>query len=403
MAKITITPVVYPSFLRKDGCYSVKVRITCNKKTHYILTNESAKPSQLTKTFAIKDADMQHRLLMLVDKMRQAAAGLDNFTLEHMDIDEIVSYIEKRLGGQFRLDFFSFWELAVQKKPEGTRQYYMYALKSLKKYAGSDSLDISKITSRFLRDYEEWLTDKHGKGARAVSEYTSAIRHVHALARRQYNDDVGEPLIRNPFDFYKPPKQPAAKHRNVDASVIQEMIETRGKLEGLERRAVDAWLLSFALMGMNAPDMLSCAPPVDDILIYNRQKTRDRRADKAELHVRIDERIRPLFDEWAEHDGVHAFIYHRFHIGYRQFNWALASGLASYRKRQGIPDKGLDFYSARHTWASLAYSAGIDKATINDCLCHVDQAMKVTDIYINKDWSVLWRANHRVLEQFNWE
>ena len=84
-------------------------------------------------------------------------------------------------------------------------------------------------------------------------------------------------------------------------------------------------------------------------------------------------------------------------------NWMLCKALAQYRKRKGIPEGGLSFYSARHTWASLAYSIGIDKSVINDCLCHTDEAMKVTDIYINKDWSVLWNANQRVLSLFQWQ
>ena len=41
---------------------------------------------------------------------------------------------------------------------------------------------------------------------------------------------------------------PTAKHRDVDLSVIQQMIEIRGQLQGRERRAVDAFLLSFAMM-----------------------------------------------------------------------------------------------------------------------------------------------------------
>ena len=62
----------------------------------------------------------------------------------------------------------------------------------------------------------------------------------------------------------------------------------------------------------------------------------------------------------------------------------------------------LTFYSARHTWATLAYSAGIDKAIINDCLCHVDSSMRVTDLYIAKDWEVMWKANEKVLSLFDW-
>jgi hypothetical protein len=59
-------------------------------------------------------------------------------------------------------------------------------------------------------------------------------------------------------------------------------------------------------------------------------------------------------------------------------------------------------YGARHSWASIAYKTGVEKGLINDGLCHVDKSMKVTDIYINKDWSVLWKANAKVLKQFKW-
>lgn len=44
----------------------------------------------------------------------------------------------------------------------------------------------------------------------------------------------------------------------------------------------------------------------------------------------------------------------------------------------------------------------VEKSLINDGLCHVDRDMKVTDIYINKDWSLLWEANSKVLKSFKW-
>ena len=62
----------------------------------------------------------------------------------------------------------------------------------------------------------------------------------------------------------------------------------------------------------------------------------------------------------------------------------------------------LTFHIARHTWATLAYSAGIDKAVINDCLCHIGSSMRVTDICITKDWEVMWKANEKVLSLFDW-
>ena len=47
----------------------------------------------------------------------------------------------------------------------------------------------------------------------------------------------------------------------------------------------------------------------------------------------------------------------------------------------------LEFYAARHSWATIALNkVGIDKYTVHSALNHVDEAMKVTDIYIERDF-----------------
>ena len=64
----------------------------------------------------------------------------------------------------------------------------------------------------------------------------------------------------------------------------------------------------------------------------------------------------------------------------------------------------LQFYAARHTWATTARSRllNIEKETVHEALNHVDLKMRVTDMYIEKDWSVIWEANRKVLELFKW-
>lgn len=403
MPRITFAPVVYSQYKRQDGTYSVRMRITLNRESKYITTSEIATHSQLTKSLAIKDPALLSRLRELELRMRNAVSDLDVFTLSKMTVADVVKHMELRINGNFHLDFFEFWEEAAQTKAKGSRENYLIALHSFQKFIGRPTLDISRVTSQLMREYETYLTELKGKGARSVTAYTAAAAHIHSLARKKYNnDETGEQLIKNPFEFYKPPKQNTPAHRNVSPTIIQTMIEKRRETSGIERRAVDAFLLSFALMGMNATDMFSCKHPIDGVIIYNRKKTCGRRADKAEMRVQIDSRIYPLFQEWADKNGEYAFIYHTVLAGNEPFNVLLARGLRQYRNRMGIPPKGLDFYSARHTWASIAYSIGIDKSIINDCLCHVDATMKVTDIYINKDWSVLWEANRQVLDQFDW-
>lgn len=59
-------------------------------------------------------------------------------------------------------------------------------------------------------------------------------------------------------------------------------------------------------------------------------------------------------------------------------------------------------YFARHTWGTVARSAmcRVDKGIVHEALCHVDSSMRVTDIYADKDWPMIWAANARVLRLF---
>lgn len=44
-----------------------------------------------------------------------------------------------------------------------------------------------------------------------------------------------------------------------------------------------------------------------------------------------------------------------------------------------------EYYAARHSWATLAVNkVGIDKYTVHAALNHIDEAMRVTDIYIER-------------------
>lgn len=76
--------------------------------------------------------------------------------------------------------------------------------------------------------------------------------------------------------------------------------------------------------------------------------------------------------------------------------------LKSIGKDIGVDD--LEFYAARHSWATIATNvAKVDKYTVHTALNHVDDAMKVTDIYIDKDYSIIADANKKVLNLLNWD
>ena len=66
-------------------------------------------------------------------------------------------------------------------------------------------------------------------------------------------------------------------------------------------------------------------------------------------------------------------------------------------KAIGIDD--LEFYAARHTFATIARNKlGYDKSTVGEALNHVEKENKITDIYIQKDFSIINKLNKEVIE-----
>src|SRR6202012_1532997 len=78
---------------------------------------------------------------------------------------------------------------------------------------------------------------------------------------------------------------------------------------------------------------------------------------------------------------------------------ALSKGMQQLRKVTGIAD--ITFYWARHTFATIARNkCQMDKDDIAEALNHVDGDHKITDIYIEKDWSIVDKVKAAVIKFF---
>lgn len=397
MPSITFHPVVYSNHKKEDGTYPVKIRVTFKRVSRKLPTTIFARKEDLTRSLAIKSAYITDKANDLIRQMRSCLDDLNLFALEDMNVDQVVEHIKKRMrGDDFRLDFFTWAEDAVKTKGTSTAYKYRCIVKHFKAWTGRDNMDISEITPPMMREYEAYLRASFGPRARALTDYPSGIAHIHALARRKFNNEMSEkPLIANPFEYYTAPVYMPPGHRDIDLSVIRAMYEERESLEGDERLAVDWFLISFMLMGANMVDLWTMEREKDGVLHYYRQKTRNKRADNAEMYVRIEDVARPLIDEHGNMTGT-AF---QFDISRYKSKTTVpnrvSAGLNSWIERHGL--RRFTFYAARHTWATTAYAIGINPAHITDALCHVDQGRKIDNIYIRKDWSIIWDANRKVL------
>ena len=148
---------------------------------------------------------------------------------------------------------------------------------------------------------------------------------------------------------------------------------------------------------MNEADLYTCTDCKGGRLTYQRAKTRSRRSDKAEISIKIEPEAKALLEKYKDPTGERVFNFHRLYASIDTFTAAINKGLKVIGKALQIDD--LEFYAARHTWATIALNdAGVDKYTVHAALNHVDDSMKVTDIYLRKSWDPIDKANRAVLD-----
>ena len=414
----TFKAVVLKHHKKGDGTYNVKIRVTHNQNKRFLPTSIFVCAADMTKSLKIKNQKILDDLDAMIKHYRTACN--ENPNIENLTVEQVVEFIKaKKQDKVFTLDFLKF---AEQKSSElyskgrgGNARLYKTAVGSLKRFIHKETLDISEITVKFLNDYVVWLDNQptannHKKGNRAKSLYPTIIRTIHNLAKNEYNnEDFGVINIpQSPFAKFKVPKMPITKKRALSINNIQAIINLQYQKEisnyNVSRFnfAKDVFLLSFGLIGMNSVDLYNCTELEDGVITYNRTKTKSRRSDRAEMKIKIQPEIMNLVEKYQDETSERIFKFYKLYSSAGTFNAAINKGLKQIGKLINIDD--LEFYAARHSWATIALNiAGIDKYTVHTALNHVDSQMKVTDIYIDKDYSQIDEANAKVLELFNFD
>jgi integrase len=430
----TFKAVVYADNKKQDGTYNVKIRVTHNRRSLKVSTNIYVFPDDLGRKLQIKNQETIDQTDDLIRNWRKIVNRL-GYTADAMDVKQIVEHIKniEANGDVFKLDFIEYGRKIASAKSSGTARTYESALNALERYTKGQPLDISRITAKFLADFEAFLinepalrydrkngittTTKSKSNGRAISHYLANIRHIHNEAKKEFNDeDTGVIRIpQSPFKKYTVKRPPKPKKRALSQETIQAIINLPdldrrdGSVVDFTRRdlARDCFLLSFALAGMNAADLYDCKATDFDarqkVITYKRRKTRTRRADEAETKIKIETCVWPLVEKYIDPAGDQLFCFHKHYSTSNGFTTALNVGLRQVETAVGS-DKHITFYAGRHSWATIGRSKAlnIDKYTVHEGLNHVDDEMKITDIYVDKDYSVIWEANAKILGIFDW-
>ena len=388
---------------RRDGKYPISIRLIHSSKIAYMTTGYYAQQSDLTRSLELKNPIYSKALNGLIEEYEKLIVGLGK-NVDRYDVHGLADYLKMATSvDNHGIDFIKFARSVIESmQKNGMKQpySYKYAINNLEKYLTNkkrNELLITDITSDFLKEYEASIS-----GIRAPSAYISIIRAIFNIAREKYNDeDKGIIMIpNNPFKKYKVPAQNVAKKRGLDSVNVRKIIDYKpvGVRDDLAR---DVFILSFCLVGSNAIDLYQCKPPIDGYIVYEREKTRERRKhDNALIKIRIEPEILHLLEKYKDESGERAFNFYKRYADHRIFGSAINKGLKTIGRSDAIKLENLQFYAARHSWAGIARNeCGIPKSEVHEYLNHVDPDLKVTDLYLQKDWIPLAEANRKVINK----
>ena len=416
---LTIKAEIKKSELKVDGTYNVKIRFTLDRKVKRLSTNLFITSKDLTKSLKFKeDTSIKRAIDRLVLYYREQCFKLQ-LDQNHYSLDEIIEFLNGEQEKQQTIDFIKFSREWIASTTIKGAPNYTTAINALVRFVGKEELDINLITLDFLESFKAFLNKEReirtkrlmqqGKripSNRSLSLYLISIKKLFNEAKKKYNKKEKNLILipNSPFMELEIPKQEATRKRAISADIIKKLwkLPYKDMKKGYKSTchynlAKNCFILSFCLMGINSADLYNATEMEGYTIVYNRTKTKDRRLDKAQMKVDIPRLILPLVEKYKDKTGKRLFNFYQYYADEKDFNKAINYGLKEICTILEIDD--LEYYAARHSWATIALNkVGIDKYIVHAALNHIDDAMKVTDIYIERDFVNENKANAKVVK-----
>jgi integrase len=421
----TFKALVYKHHRKADGTYNVKIRVTHKQVKRNLATNVMVDDGDVTRSMKIKN---QKIVDILDDMIRKCRQRCNEHAMEmgDMDVDGVVRLVADVVAGKkatsddhFDFDFIAYsreYILKLRKDGRnGTADTRAVAINNLVKFIGRDYLSVHEITSKFILNWVDFIRDRHARRGKqkgtVESAYPSSVKAILNVAKEEFNDEeLG--IIRlpqSPFKKVKLPEPPQRKRRALEVEVVRMIFAYEGEMSKTAAFAREMFMLSFLLVGINEADLFSCTDYSNGRIAYNRVKVENRRKDKGNISIKVEPEVADLLKKYRDLTGKQVFKFYQMYSSVNSFTSVIngikrkvkdekrVGGLKELGRLVGVPD--LIFYSARHSWATIARNkCGVSKDDVALALNHKDANMGVTDTYLERDWSLIDNANRKVID-----
>lgn len=280
---------------------------------------------------------------------------------------------------------------------------YACTLRSYEKFCAEErhpknvtaSLSMQEIfTPERLKEYEDWLAGQQSS-PNTISTYMRTLQAVYNRWMSPGIEGYNPVLFK---DVYT--KVESRTKRALTAEQMEQLRNTDFSVLTLRQQQVLTYfLLMFMLRGMPFIDLahLQKSDLRNRRITYRRHKTGKLMVvDVPPDAMRLLQKYRDKTDSEYLFPLLHGGLFmeehhHRYQETLRHFNRELARLM-----KQLLPGVSVSSYTARHTWATLAYHSGVPVGLISQSLGH--SSIRVTMTYLKPfDAEVIDRINRQVI------
>lgn len=384
----------------KNGWYPVYIRFSHNRQYSYLRTTWMVNNKGLSKDKS--EIIDPHVIMQTSILIQDCYTKLNLEDTSQWSAHELVEYI-KNYGKD--LSFSDYARNHIQKLidtgHERTSRNYKWALNHLERFAETDNVMFSRMTSSFLNRWIEAL----GVTNRCKEQYPVCIREMYRAALREFNDEeTGKIKLKNPWCNVTIPRSDVPEKRAIPASKLRAFfnaVPDRSRFTNpLMEVGQDVAMMSFCMCGLNAVDIFNATKEQydGDIFHYERQKTRNSRADKGYFEVRVPEILKPVFEKYLSTDKESPWLFN-FHERLSTADSFTANVNAGIKQiwQKVDPEFKASLYAFRHSWATIAQNeCGASMNEVDFGLNH--STNKMARVYVKVDFTPAWTLNEKVIE-----
>ena len=354
--------------------------------------------------------------LRLNNFIRNRKTEFDNYLMQLTDAGELAlmtaTQIKNRIAGLINPDdapesadlfLARYRSFADTRNKEHTREIYGETMKKILSFdSKARRLSFDDITKSWLDRFEHYLSSEEHLAPNTIAIHLRNIRAV-------VNDAIDNEITGTYAFRKKKIKYQATPKRSFTLERLQELWNY--PVEPFQQKYVDAFKLSFLLIGINVVDIckLTSENIVDGRLEYIRSKTGRFYSIKLEPEaIEILERYKgkQLLFGPAEGFAKYKTFSNSLDRGLKNIgpvtqtrnpNWKSGSKKHRCHIERSSAFPGISIYWARHSWATIAAEIDIPDATISAGLGH-GHGDKTTAIYVNFRQRKVDESNRRVID-----